>query len=192
MLSRMLSSRQQNYGIGWRRLAASGAFLFMAANFIFVGTTRAEMQRMDEGELSRVAGQSGISIEIPHLRINAHPSGSVDDSVTAADESDGRRSRGFKLDYTTTDHLGQDEAHLFVDEVSLALDITGAITIDIEQDGALVVGLPERMNYVGDGLSFKGVYLNSTGTPDMGGKLMNEINIQGNFSTGGTMRMWSD
>lgn len=152
----------------------------------------AEMQKMDEGELSAVSGQSGISIEIPHLRVNAYGSDSVDNTGTPEDESDGRRNKGFKLDYVTREHGGGGEAHFFVEEVSLALDITGALTFDIEEDGALLIGLPERINYVGDGLSLHGIYLNGTGVADPRTKLLNEINVQGNFETGGTVRMWSE
>jgi hypothetical protein len=165
---------------------AAGLFIAVA------GTAQAELQRLGESEMSAVSGQGGLSIEIPHLRINAYGRGSVDNPITTADESDGRRTKGFKFDYVTTEHSGGGETHFFVDEVSLAMDIVGALTLDVEEDGALLIGLPEQINYVGDGLSLHGIYLNTTGTPDMGGKLLNEINVQGNFNTGGTVRMWSD
>lgn len=155
-------------------------------------TAVAELQKLDEGEMASVSGQSGISIEIPHLRINAHGPDSVDNTTTPANESDGRRTQGFKYDYVTREHSGGGEAHFFVEEVSLAVDITGALTLDIEDDGALLIGLPDSVNYVGDGMSLHGIYLNSTGTPDPASKLLNEINVQGNFSTGGTIRMWSE
>jgi len=152
----------------------------------------AEMVGLEEKELSEVSGQSGLSVEIPHLRINAYDSGSVDNPNTPVDESDGRRDRGFKLDYVTREHSGGNESHYFVEEVSLAVDITGALTFDIEGDGALVIGLPDSINYVGDGYSQKGIYINDTGTIDGGGMMLNEISIQGNFDTGGTITIWGN
>lgn len=152
----------------------------------------AELQRLDEGEMASVSGQRGISIEIPQLRINAHTRDSVDDPNTPQNEGDGRRTTGFKFDYVTREHGGAGEAHFFVEEVSLAVDITGALTFDIEEDGALLIGLPERVNYVGDGYSLHGIYLNDTGIADPSSKLLNEINVQGNFNTGGTIRMWGE
>lgn len=153
---------------------------------------QAELRPMQEGELSKISGQSGISIEVPHLRINAHGPASVDDPDTVTDESDGRRTEGFKLDYVTREHDGGGEAHYFANEVSLAMNITGALTVDVEEDGAMLVGLPERVNFVGDGLSLKDIYLNGSGVPEAGTKLLNEINVQGNFNTAGTIRMWGD
>jgi len=152
----------------------------------------AEMVGLEEKELSAVSGQSGLSIEIPHLRVNSHNSGSVDNPDTPENESDGRRDKGFKLDYVTRDHNGENEAHYFVEEVSLAVDITGALTFDIEGDGALVIGLPDSINYVGDGYSQKGIYINDTGTVGGGGMMLNEISIKGNFDTGGTITIWGD
>ncbi|MCG8609966.1 MAG: hypothetical protein MI864_05470 [Pseudomonadales bacterium] len=152
--------------------------------------THAELVGLAENELSGVTGQAGISLEIHHLRVNAHASGSVDNPDTPEDESDGRRTKGFHYDYVTTDHNGENETHYFADEVSLAMDIEGAITLDVEEDGALVIGLPDRINYVGDGYSQKGIYLNHDGLASSGGKLMNETNIQGNFNTGGTITIW--
>lgn len=163
---------------------------------LFVGYTPlssvAEMVGLEEKELSMVAGQSGLSIEIPHLRVNAHGSGSVDDPNTPNDESDGRRSKGYKLDYVTRDHDGGGETHYFVEEVSLAVDMTGAITFDIGGDGTLVIGMPDSINFVGDGYSAKGIYLNNTGQVSDGGQMLNEISIQGNYDTGGTISIWSD
>lgn len=158
----------------------------------FSTSVLAELRPITEGELAKVSGQSGISIEIPHLRVNAHGPGSVDDPDTTADESDGRRTEGFKLDYVTREHGGGGEAHYFANEVSLAMDVTGALTVDIEEDGAMVLGIPERINFVGDGLSFKDIYLNGSGVPEAGTKLLNEINVQGNFNTAGTVRMWGN
>lgn len=154
--------------------------------------SHAEMVGLEEKELSNVSGQSGISIHIPHLRVNAHTSGSVDDPNTASDESDGRRTKGFKYEYVTRDHNGGNDAHYFIEEVSLAMDIEGAITLDIEGDGALVIGLPDSINFVGDGYSAKGIYLNHTGLTSSGGQLYNEISIQGNYNTGGTVSIWSE
>lgn len=153
---------------------------------------QAELRLMQEVELAKVSGQSGISIEIPHLRVNSHGPGSLDDPDTAAEESDGRRTKGYKLDYITRKHSGGGEAHYFANEVSLAMDVTGAFTVDIEEDGAVLFGMPERINFIGDGLSFKDIYLNGSGTIEAGTKLLNEINIQGNFDTAGTVRMWSN
>ncbi len=155
-------------------------------------TVQAEMVDLAEGELATIAGQSGISIEIPHLRINAHESGSVDNPNTDADESDGRRTKGFKLDYVTKEHGGGGETHYFVEEMSLAVDITGALTVDVEGDGKMVIGLPEQINFVGDGYSAKGIYLNHDGNIASGGKMLNEISIQGNFNTGGTVSIWGN
>lgn len=155
-------------------------------------SVRAELRPLAADELSEVSGQGGISIEIPHLRVNAQGPGSVDDPNTNADESDGSRTNGFRLDYVTREHNGGGEAHFFANEVSLAIDVIGALTIDIESDGSALLGLPERVNFVGDGLSFKDIYLNSSGVPEAGTKLLNEINVQGNFNTAGTIRMWSD
>jgi len=154
--------------------------------------TEAEMVGLEEKELSEVSGQSGLSIEIPHLRINAHGSGSIDNPDTPIDESDGRRTTGYKRDYVTREHGGGGETHSFTEEVSLAVDITGALTLDIASDGALVIGLPDSMNYVGDGYSQKGIYINETGTIGGGGMMLNEISIQGNFDTGGTITIWGD
>ena len=153
---------------------------------------QAEMVGLEENELSMVAGQSGLSIEIPHLRINAHDSGSVDNPDTAENEDDGRRTTGYRRDYVTREHGGGGEVHSFVEEVSLAVDITGAITLDIEGDGALIIGLPESINFVGDGYSQKGIYINETGTINGGGLMLNEISIQGNFDTGGTVTIWGE
>ncbi|WP_256446096.1 hypothetical protein [Hahella sp. HN01] len=36
----------------------------------------------------------------------------------------------------------------------------------------------------------KGIYLNNTGDPASGGTLLHEINIQGNFETGGQVFVW--
>ena len=170
--------------------------LLCAVSSLVIGSislaANAEMVGLEENELSKVSGQSGLSIEIPHLRINAHGSGSIDNPNTPTDESDGRRTKGYKLDYVTRDHGGGNEAHYFVEEVSLAVDITGAITLDIEGDGTLVIGLPERINYVGDGFSAKGIYLNNTGNTASGGHMLNEISIQGNYNTGGTISIWGE
>lgn len=154
--------------------------------------SHAEMIGLEESELSKVSGQSGLSIEIPHIRINAHQSGSVDNPNTPADESDGRRTKGFKRDYVTRDHDGANEAHYFVEEVSLAADIKGAITLDVEDSGTLVIGMPDSINFVGDGYSAKGIYLNNTGQVSGGGNMYNEISVQGNFSTGGTISVWGE
>ena len=154
--------------------------------------TQAEMVGLEESELSKVAGQSGLSIEIPHLRINAHGSGSIDNPDTPNNENDGRRTTGYKRDYVTREHGGGGETHSFTEEVSLAVDITGAITLDVESDGALVIGLPDSMNYIGDGYSQKGIYINETGTIEGGGLMLNEISIQGNFDTGGTVTIWGN
>ena len=155
-------------------------------------TSHAEMVGLEENELSMVAGQSGLSIEIPHLRINAHASGSVDNPLTGNNEGDGRRTTGYRRDYVTREHSGGGEVHSFVEEVSLAVDMTGALTLDVESDGALVIGLPDSMNFVGDGYSQKGIYINETGTIDGGGLMLNEISIQGNFDTGGTVTIWGE
>lgn len=152
----------------------------------------AEMVGLEEQELSMVSGQSGLSIEIPHIRVNAHNSGSVDNPNTPEDESDGRRTKGFKYDYVTRDHDGANETHYFVEEVSLAADIKGAITLDVEESGTLVIGMPDSINFVGDGYSAKGIYLNNTGQISGGGKMYNEISIQGNFNTGGTISIWGE
>lgn len=154
--------------------------------------SHAELVDMEETELSEVSGQSGLSIEIPHLRVNAHDSGSIDNPNTTADESDGRRTKGFKVDYVTKQHDGTDETHYFVEEVSLAVDTKGAFTIDVEGDGKLVIGLPDSVNFVGDGYSAKGIYLNNDGLAASGGKMLNEVNIQGNFETGGTVTIWGN
>ena len=153
---------------------------------------QAEMVGLEEQEWSEVSGQSGLSIEIPHLRINAHGSGSIDNPDTPENEGDGHRTTGYKRDYVTREHGGGGESHSFTEEVSLAVDITGAITLDIESDGALIIGLPDSINYVGDGYSQKGIYINDTGTIDGGGLMLNEISIQGNFDTGGTITIWGD
>jgi hypothetical protein len=157
---------------------------FIAANAL------AELKPMDESEMANHAGQAGLSIELKHLRINAHESGSIDDPTTVEDESDGRTTTGYHYDYVTEDHNGDNETHYFTNEVSLALDTEGAITLDITERGALVIGLPDRMNYVGDGHSMKGIYLNGTGNPADGGQLMLEKNTIGNFNTGGSITMW--
>lgn len=101
--------------------AALGLIALMA--LLAPALAQAELEKLDEGELSAVSGQRGISIEIPHLRINAHGSDSVDNPNTGADESDGRRTTGFRWDYVTREHNGAGEAHFFVDEVSLALSM---------------------------------------------------------------------
>lgn len=152
----------------------------------------AELKQMAEDDMSDVSAQAGLSIEISQLRINAQKSGSVDDPNTAADESDGRRTRGYKYDWVTKDHNGANEVHMFTDEVSLAVDMEGAWTVDIEDNGALVIGLPDQMNFVGDGYSQKGIYINTDGQTSSGGQLWGEKNIQGNFTTGGTITLWSD
>lgn len=174
------------------RQPMSGPALCAALSMTLAMLAQAELRPLPEGELSQVSGQSGISIEIPHLRVNAHGPGSVDDPETLADEGDGRRTQGFKLDYVTREHDGGGEAHYFANEVSLAMDVTGALTVDIEEDGAMRLGLPDQVNFVGDGLSLKDIYLNGSGVPEAGTKLLNEINVQGNFNTGGTVRMWGD
>ncbi|MFE8071230.1 hypothetical protein QQM79_09230 [Marinobacteraceae bacterium S3BR75-40.1] len=173
----------------------STTVIFAAAGLLLAAlslSVRAELRPMEESALGNVSGQAGLSIEIPHLRVNAYGPGSVDDPDTAKDESDGRRTQGFTFDYVTRGHDGSNETHYFADQVSLALDIFGAFKVDIEGDGKLVVGLPDRMNFVGDGFSAKDIHLNTTGTPAGGGKLLNETNIQGNFRTGGTVTFWGD
>lgn len=167
-------------------------FPVLCISLALSASAQAELRPMPEGELAGVSGQSGIAIEIPHLRMNAHGPASVDNQDTLEDESDGRRTIGFKLDYVTRQHGGGGEAHFFANEVSLAMDVTGPLTINVEEDGAMLVGMPDRINFVGDGLSFKDIYLNGSGTPEAGTKLLNEINVQGNFNTGGTVRMWGD
>ncbi|MFD2231473.1 DUF6160 family protein [Alkalimarinus sediminis] len=169
--------------------------LYVVSSLLISSTpllTYAEMVGLEETELSQVAGQSGLSIEIPHVRINAHNSGSVDNPNTSADESDGRRTKGYKSDYITREHNGGNETHYFVEEVSLAADIEGAITLDIGGDGTLVIGLPDSINFVGDGYSAKGIYLNNTGLTSGGGQMLDEISIQGNFNTGGTISIWGE
>lgn len=142
-----------------------------------------DMQDLGEQEMADIAGQSGISIEIPHMRVNAHG---------PSDPRNGERTQGFKLDYITRGHDGGGKAHYFVNEVSLAADMEGAITLDIEEDGRLQIGLPDRIHFVGDGYSQKDIYLNATGNPGDGGKLYNEISIQGNFETGGRISFWGE
>ncbi len=154
------------------------------------GPVAAELMPIQETELAEVSGQAGLSIELHHLRINAHGSGSVDDPSTPEDESDGKRAQGYHYDYVTKAHSGGKETHYFVNEVSLALDTEGAITVDVDAEGALVIGLPTRMHYIGDGYSQKGIYLNETGRPADGGLLFQEKNVQGNFDTGGTITLW--
>ena len=161
--------------------------VLLAASSIVLYTiplsTQAEMVGLAESELSTVSGKGGLSIEIPHIRVNAHASGS---------ENDGLRTKGYTKDYVTREHDGGGETHYFVAEKSLAVDITGAFTVDIEGDGKLVIGLPDRMNFVGDGYSAKGFYLNNDGSTSSGGKMLNEISIKGNFDTGGTITMWGN
>lgn len=164
----------------------------LATSVMFASSAQAEMERLGETELSTVSGQSGISLDLAHLRVNAYAPGSVDNPDTPVDESDGRQKNGFKLDYVTKNHAGGGETHYFIDDVSLAMDLTGAITLDIEEDGALLIGLPDAVNFVGDGLALRNIHLNQTGLATDGGKMMNEINMQGNFDTGGTIRMWSE
>lgn len=163
-----------------------------AGLLVVTSVAHAELEKMGESEMASVSGQSGISLALSHLRVNAHQPGEVDNPDTPADESDGRQKNGFNLDYVTENHAGGGETHYFIDDVSLAMDITGAITLDIEEDGALAIGLPDSINYVGDGLMLRNIYLNETGLAADGGKMMNEISVQGNFNTGGTVRMWSD
>ncbi|MDG9671918.1 hypothetical protein ONV78_29565 [Hahella sp. CR1] len=148
-----------------------------------------ELRDMEEGELSQVTAQSGLIIEIPRVRINAHD-GSLDDPGTPQDESDGRRTRGFRYNYITTEHDGGAQTYYFTDEISIAMDIEGPLKLDVDDGGHMVLQLPERVNFVGDGYSMKGIYLNNTGDPANGGKLLNEINIQGNFETGGQVFVW--
>ncbi|WP_148863885.1 DUF6160 family protein [Marinobacter fonticola] len=190
----MGDQKLMDQGMHRHRAIRRGSLPALCASLTLAFSTSvfAELRPIAESELAKVSGQSGISIEIPHLRVNAHGPDSVDDPDTAADESDGRRTQGFKLAYVTREHGGGGEAHYFANEVSLAMDVTGAMTVDIEKDGAMVVGLPERINFVGDGLSFKDIYLNGSGVPETGTKLLNEINVQGNFNTAGTIRMWGD
>ncbi|MCP5208306.1 MAG: hypothetical protein H7A01_13950 [Hahellaceae bacterium] len=171
------------------RLFRHGVILVSSA-LCLCAPVRAELLPMKESELASQSGQAGLSIEVQHLRINAHESGSVDNPATAANEGDGRRTKGFHLDYVTKEHGGGGESHYFANEVSLALDTEGALTVDVGGDGALVIGLPTRMNFVGDGFSVKDIYLNNTGNVAGGGKLYNEQNIIGNFNTGGTITMW--
>jgi hypothetical protein len=175
--------------VNTNRLFRHGFIAF--SGFLCISTAvQAELLPLEESELANQSGQAGLSIEVQHLRINARDSGSVDNPATAADESDGRRTKGFHLDYVTEEHNGGGKSHYFANEVSLALDTEGALTVDVSGEGALVIGLPTRMNFVGDGLSVKDIYLNSTGNAAGGGKLYNEQNIIGNFNTGGTITMW--
>lgn len=166
------------------------SFVLASSILSVCSVAQADLLPMEESELANHSGQAGLSIEVKHLRINAHDSGSVDDPSTIENEGDGHRTKGFHLDYVTKEHDGGGESHYFANEVSLAVDTEGPLTVDISGEGALVIGLPTRMNFVGDGLSIKDIHLNSTGDMAGGGKLYNEQNIIGNFNTGGTITMW--
>jgi len=132
----------------------------------------AEMQMVDDDMLSDVSGQEGVDIKLVNIRVNA--------------DVDGYTTDGFSQKYVTRNVDGTDKAVLGVAETSLAFEMEGAISIDVDGKG-VKVGAPDKVSLVGDGLRMQNIYVNSTGSLADGGVLLDEIQMTGTFNTTGNM-----